>query len=72
MRIAARERQQQGHRRAQRRNLREREVHEDHPSLDDVHTEIGVNPGQDEAGRKRRRQKLQDRRIHRLTSRPAS
>ena len=38
-----------GHRRAESRDLGKRQVHEDDAPLDDVDTEIGVNPGQDEA-----------------------
>ena len=45
---------------AERRDLRERQVDEDDAALDDVHAEIGVDPGQDEAGGERRRQELGD------------
>ena len=54
-----------GNRRAERRDLREREVDEDHPSLDDVQTEVGVNAGDDQARRDRRRQELQNAPVHR-------
>ncbi len=46
MRIAAGDRQQDGDRRAKRRDLRQRQVHEDDAALDDVHAEIGVNARQ--------------------------
>ena len=49
-----------GDRRAERRDLREREVDEDDPSLDDVQPEIGVNAGDDQARGDRRRQELQE------------
>ena len=54
------------HRRAERRDLRQRQVDEDHAALDDVHAEVGVDAGEDQAGGKRRRQELQDGRIHAL------
>ncbi len=62
VRIAAGERQQHRERRAERRDLRERQVDEDDAALDDVHAEVGVDAGEDQAGGKRRRQELQDRR----------
>ena len=40
---------QVGHHGAQRGDLREREVDEDHASLDDVDAEVGVDSRQDEA-----------------------
>jgi hypothetical protein len=55
VRIALARRQQQRHGRPQRRDLGEREVDEDHAPLDDVHAEIGVDAGQDQARRKGRR-----------------
>ncbi len=51
-------------RRAERRDLRQREVDEDHPSLDDVQAEIGVNAGDDQARGDRRRQELQNAPVH--------
>ena len=52
VRVAARHRQQQRDRRAERGDLRQRQIHEDHPALDDVHAEVGVDAGQDQAGRR--------------------
>jgi hypothetical protein len=70
MRIAARDRQQQRDRRAERGDLREREVHEDDAALDDVDAEIGVDAGQDQARDERRREELPHGEIlHRPTSR---
>ena len=60
VRIAAGERQQHRDRRAERRDLREREVDEDDAALDDVHAEVGVDAGENQAGGKRRREELQD------------
>ena len=54
------ERQQDRNRRPERCNLREREIDEDDPALDDVHAQIGVDPGQDETGDKRRGQEVED------------
>ena len=53
-----------GDRGAERRDLREREVHEDDAALDDVQAEIGVDARDDQAGDDRRRQKLKDRPVH--------
>jgi hypothetical protein len=61
--IAAGNRQQQRDRRAERRDLRERQVHEDDAALHDVHAEIGVDAGEDQTRDERRRQKLQNGRI---------
>ena len=44
----------------ERRDLGEREIDEDDPPLDHVHAEVGVNAGQDQAGRERRGEELQD------------
>ena len=75
VRIAARERQQQRDRRAERRNLRQREIDEDDPALDDVHAQVGVDAGQDQAGDERRGQELDDlheRQVsHRYVASPA-
>ena len=60
MRIAARDRHQQRDGGAERRDLREREVDEDDPALDDVHAQVGVDARQDQAGDERRRQELED------------
>ena len=49
---------QQRDRRAERRDLRQREVDEDDAALDDVDAEVGVDAGQDQAGDERRRQEL--------------
>ena len=57
--------------RAQRRDLRQREVHEDDAALDHVHAEVGVDAGEDEAGHERRGQELQDGRVHH-SARPVS
>ncbi len=61
MRIAVRQRQQQRDGRAERRDLRERQVDEDDAALDDVDAEVGVDAGQDQARDERRREELQDR-----------
>ena len=42
-----------------RRDLRKREIDENHPALDDVHAQVGVDPGDDQARRKRQREKAQ-------------
>ncbi len=60
MGIAAGKWQQHRHRRAERGDLRQRQVDEDHAAFDDVHAEVGVNTGQDQARDKRRREELQD------------
>ena len=65
MRVAARERQQQRDRRAERGDLRERQVDEDDAALDDVHAEVGVDAGEDQAGDEGRREELQDVEVHR-------
>mgnify|MGYP003693575313 CR=1 FL=1 len=57
--IAAGERQQQRDGRAERRDLRQRQVHEDDAALDDVHAEVGVDAGEDQAGGERRRQEVE-------------
>ena len=62
MRIAAGERQQHRDRRAERGDLGERQIDEDDAPLDDVHAEVGVDAGEDEAGDERRRQELEHRR----------
>ena len=75
VRIAAGARQQHRDRRAERGDLREREVDEDDAALDDVHAEIGVDAGQDQAGDERRRQELEDlpdREIAHYLRRPVS
>ena len=46
--------------RAQRRDLRQREVDEDDAALDDVHAEVGVDAGEDEAGDEGGQQQLED------------
>ena len=43
-----------GDRRAERRDLREREVHEDDAALDDVQAEVGVDARDDQARGDRR------------------
>ena len=63
VRVAAGDRQQQRDRRAERGDLRQREIDEDHAALDDVDAEIGVNAGQDQAGGEGRRQKLRACRV---------
>ena len=45
---------------AERGDLREREVDEDDPSLDDVQAQVGVDARDDQAGGNRRRQELKD------------
>ena len=64
MRIASRDRQQDGDRRAQRRDLRERQIDEDDAAFDDVHAQVGVNTRQNETGDEGRRQKCQHCRVH--------
>ncbi len=49
-----------GNRGAERSDLRERQVHENDAALDDVHTKVGMNPGENEAGDKGREQEGQD------------
>ncbi len=44
---------QDGHGRAQGRDLRQRQIDEDNAALDHVHAEISVNASQDQAGKKR-------------------
>ena len=62
VRIAAEPGQQDRDRGAERRDLREREVDEDDPPLDDVDAEVGVDAGDHQAGDERRREKREDRR----------
>ena len=50
--------------RAERGDLREREVDEDDPALDHVHAEVGVDAGQDEAGQKRAERETEAVSIH--------
>ena len=59
--IAVRERHQQRDGGAERRNLRERQIDEDDAALDDVHAQIGVDAGEDQAGGERRREKREHR-----------
>ncbi len=49
--------------RAERRNLRERQVDEDDAALDHVQAEVRVNAGDDEARRDRRGEELEDGRV---------
>ena len=49
-----------GHRRAERRHLGQREVHEDHLARDDVEAEVGVDRHDDQAGHERRQQEAVD------------
>ena len=44
------------HRGAERRNLRERQIYEDHAAFHHVHAKIGVNARQNQAGDERRRE----------------
>ena len=53
-----------GDRRAERRDLRQREVDEDHAALDDVQAEIGVDARDDQAGDDRRDEELQNGPVH--------
>ena len=62
--IAASYGQQQSDGRAQRRNLRQRKVDEDHAPFDDVNSKIGVNSSQYQAGDERRRQKSENGCVH--------
>ena len=55
--VAVRNRQQQRNRGPERRNLREREIDENHAALDHMDAQIRVNAGKDEAGDEGRRQK---------------
>ena len=64
MGIAARERQQQRDRGAERGDLREREVDEDDAPLHDVDAEIGVDAGEDQAGGEGREQEAEHVEIH--------
>jgi hypothetical protein len=64
VRILAGEGEQDGNRRAQGRDLGEREVDEDHPPLHHVDAQVGVDAGQDEAGRERGGEELQDVGVH--------
>ena len=60
-----------GDRRAQRRDLREREVHEDDAALDDVQAQVGVDARDDERGGDRRKQELKDRPVHPVPTFPS-
>ena len=60
VRIAVRDRQEQRDGGAEGRDLRERQVDEDDPALDDMHAQIGVNAGDDEARGKRQREEAQN------------
>ena len=70
VRIAAADRQQHGDGRAERRNLRQRQIDEDDAAFDHVNTEIGVNAGENQAGDERRRQKARASRCPALLWRP--
>ena len=48
------------HGRPKRRDLRERQVDENDAPLDNVHTEVGVDPGQDQARDESRQEDLKD------------
>ena len=61
MGIAVRPRRQQRDGGAERRDLRQRQVDENHAALDDVHAEVGVNAREDQAGRETRQQERQHR-----------
>ena len=69
--VTAGDRQQQCHRGAERGKLRQREIDEDDAAFNDMYAEIGVDARQDEAGRKRSCEKLDDRQIHGVLSCPA-
>jgi hypothetical protein len=60
VRVAARHREQQGDGAAERGDLRQGEIDEDHPTLDDVQAEIRMNARQDQARRERSGQKFED------------
>src|SRR4051812_30182492 len=45
---------------AQRGNLRQRQIHKDYAPLHNVHSQIGVNARENEAGQERPKQELQD------------
>jgi hypothetical protein len=45
---------------AQRSDLREREIDENHAAFDDVQPEVGVDSRNDERGRDRRKQELKE------------
>jgi hypothetical protein len=64
VRIAVGDWQENANRRAERGDLREREVDEDDAPLDDVHTEIGVDAGQDQARHEWRGEELQNGHVH--------
>ena len=49
---------------AERRDLSERQIDEDHPALHDVDTQVGVDARQNQAGDEGRRQKSQHRSFH--------
>ena len=63
VRIAAGDREQDRDRRAERRNLRQRQIDEDDAALDDVHAEIRVDAGEDQARDERREEERQHRRV---------
>ena len=64
VRVVARERQQQRDGAAEGRDLGQGEVHEDDPALHHVDAEVGVDAGQDQAGREGRGQELQHGGVH--------
>jgi hypothetical protein len=64
VRVPAGERQQDRDRGAERGDLGEREVDEDDAPLDHVHAQVGVYPGEDQAGDERRREKPEDVEVH--------
>jgi len=53
----------------ERRHLRQREVHEQHPAPDDVKSQVGVNAGQHQGGERR---SLEERKLQGLPSSAAS
>jgi hypothetical protein len=64
VRVLVGEGQQQRDGGAERCDLGEREVDEDDAALDHVHAQVGVDAGQDQAGRERRRQEAEDVEVH--------
>ncbi len=64
MSVTARNRQQQRDGPSECGNLRQREVDEDDPPLDDMHAQVRMNPRENQARHERRGEKLQHAGIH--------
>ena len=63
---------QEGHADAQRRHLRERQIHEDDPARQHVQPQIDVDGGEDEAGQERQPEEVEHHRAAGATASAAA